>query len=38
MILNSSSQDQSGPGSNNNEGVFHIPQSIRTGTLLTEDI
>ena len=24
-------QDQSGPGSNGNKGVLHIPQNLRTG-------
>ena len=27
---------QSGPGSNGNEGVFHIPQSIRTAASLSD--
>ena len=26
------SPDQSGPGSNGDEGVFHIPQTSKTGT------
>ena len=30
-LVNSTTLSQSGPGSNGNEGVLHIPQSSRTG-------
>ena len=29
---------QSGPGSNNNEGVLHIPQSSRTGASISDNL
>ena len=30
--------DQSGPGSNDNEGLLHIAQSSRTGTVLSDTV
>ena len=29
---------QSGPGSNSNDVVFHIPQSSKTGSLLSDSL
>ena len=31
LLLSANTLGQSGPGSNSNEGVIHIPQSFKTG-------
>ena len=37
-LTGTTTSSQSGPGSNGNEGVFHIPQSSRTETSLSDGL
>ena len=38
ILTGTTTLDQSWPGSNSNEGVFHIPQNSRTGALSSDGL